>query len=153
MSYSKASFLSAEELEKAKAALSKGAEYLPEVALQRPNLADMVSEEAIRNFWATAKKVEVGSSSAKQSEGISREHSELFAAIKNHDGLVTKPPLVRKVNWALVSWGQIVTKEISDLTAPLRGDQYIGAHLNHLKTEGHRITKEEEVMRSPKRIS
>lgn len=144
MSYSKASFLSAEELEKAKAALSKGAEHIPEVALQRPNLAAMVSEEAIRNFWATAKKVEVGSSSAKQSEGISREHSELFAAIKSHDGLVAKMPLVRKVNWALVSWGQIVTKEISDLTAPLRRDQYIGSHLNHLKTEGHRITKEEE---------
>ncbi|HBN22139.1 MAG TPA: hypothetical protein DD412_02735, partial [Holosporales bacterium] len=139
-----ANIVSAKDLSKADAALSRGSEHLPEVDVQRSNLADIVSEEAIRNFWNKAKKVEAGSSSADQSEGINREHSELFAAIKSHNGLVPKAPLVRKTNWVLVSWGQLLATEISELTGPFRRDQYIGKNLNHLKTEGHSVAKEEE---------
>lgn len=139
-----ASFFSPNDLREARLKLSSISEPLPEIVTNRPNLVSIVSKEAIRDFWEKAKKVEAGSSSAQQSEGVNREHSELFLAIKNHSGLVAKNTLVRKTNWVLVSWGQLLATEISSLTAPLRRDQYIGTHLNHLTTVGHRITKEEE---------
>ena len=145
ISYLQASFLDEEMLSKAKNGLSKHREPLPEVESQRPNLAAIVSVEAISNFWKKANKVEAGSSTAEQTVGISREHSALFADIKSHNGslsLQEKTPRVRKVPWVFMSWGQILAAEISELTIPLRRDQYIGANLNHLKTQGHRTTKE-----------
>ncbi len=149
ISYLQASFVNEEILSKARSNLSTHREALPEVKSksQHPNLAAIVSVEAISNFWKKANKVEAGISTAVQTVGVSRERSALFADIKRHNGSLSpqeKTPRVLKVPWVFMSWGQILTAEISELTNPLTRDQYIGANLNHLKTQGHRTTKEEE---------
>lgn len=142
--------LNLEDLEKAKKGLSAPIERPPEVKLHHPNRSALVTQADLDFFKKHAKKVRVGSTVAKTSEGLHKEHAALFADIKK------SPPLKRALQkpqtegnpkalpLSRLSLSQHLAKEIALACGANHRDTYIANNLFHLQTKGHAPLKEEK---------